>query len=648
MAKLLFAFGSPFLEAIGVGTSFLDGSLPGSVLPWLGGGLAFVTALVLTPLVLRAARWRGWIAHPTIDRWHDRPVALLGGIALFGAGAVGVISTGAITAYTWPVWFGAVLIFLVGLTDDLWDIRPEAKLIAQVVATALLLYAGHGFWRGGPFWISIPLTFLWIIGITNAVNLIDGLDGLAASITAVAATSLTVLGSAVGQIGLASVAATLAGTSLGFLVYNAKPARIFMGDCGSLFLGYMLAVVALGAQSTGEPVVSTLVPVVVLAVPIFDTTFVTVTRILEGRRVTEGGNDHTHHRLVRLGLSEQGAVLSLSGVSALFAFAALALLWSTAQLFMALLLLGVVGSVVFGLYLVGSRSYDAHASTQRAPSLTERIGAVMRALAGGVYWKSVGGVVADLLVIVAAFIVAFHLRFGGAPPADQLDVMIQALPGVVGIKIVVFYVFGLYHGVWRHAGTPEVVRLVKASTLASGLLFAGLTAIFGVETVSLSVLVLDWMSATVAVGGVRFGFRALRQYFAVQRGGGQRVLVYGSGDHGLLVLRHLRQRMDRTVVGLLDADPAKVGLQVQGVKVLGTIDALPEIVPEYDVDEVIVPVQNTTEKRRRRLVRHCTEENVGCKHFAFSLQPAAQTGAIPPSATGDGAHERSRSPSSSS
>lgn len=613
-------------------------------LPWIAGGVAFVVAVVLTPVVLRVAHRRKWIAHPTDDRWHDRPVALLGGIALFGAVAVGVGGSGGLSAYTWPVWTGATLVFFVGLADDLWDIRPEAKLVAQVAATALLLYAGHAFWRGGPFWASIPLTFLWVIGVTNAVNLIDGLDGLAASITTVAATTLAVIGGAIGQVGLAGVAAALAGTSLGFLVYNANPARIFMGDCGSMFLGYMLAVVALGVQSTGEPIVGTLVPVVVLAVPIFDTTFVTVTRILGGRRVTEGGNDHTHHRLVRLGLSEKGAVLALSGVSALFALATLALLWSTAQLFMALLLLGVVASVVFGLYLVGSRSYEPDSSS-RDPSTTERIGAVMRALAGGIYWKSVGGVVADLLVVVAAFILAFHLRFGGEPAVDQLDLMVRALPGVVVFKLVVFYSFGLYHGVWRHAGTPEVVRLVKASTLASFLSLGGLTAVFGSETVSLSVLILDWMIATSAVGGTRFGFRALRQYFAAQRDEGQHVLVYGSGDHGLLVVRHLRQRLDRTVVGLLDPDPARHGLQVQGVEVLGDVNVLSRLAPAYDVDEVIVPVQSTTEEERRRLAGECADVGVGCKHFSFRLEPAVETRALP-SASGDGAHKQHPSTSS--
>jgi UDP-GlcNAc:undecaprenyl-phosphate GlcNAc-1-phosphate transferase len=611
--------------------------------PVLAGIGALLVALLLTPLVRGAARRYGWIARPSVDRWHDEPVALLGGIAIFGAVGAGVGGSGALATYAWPVWLGGALIFGTGLADDLLDIRPEAKLVAQILATALLLYAGNAFWRGGPFWVSIPLTFLWVIGITNAFNLIDGLDGLAASIGVVAATALALIGGAIGQGGLATVGATLAGASLGFLVYNAKPARIFMGDCGSLFLGYMLSVVALGVQSTGEPVTGTLVPVVVLAVPIFDTTFVTVTRILGGRRVTEGGNDHTHHRLVRLGLSERGAVLALSGISALFATAALSLLWATAQLFLAFVLLGGVASVVFGLYLVGSRSYVP--TQPRTPSLSERVGAIMRALAGGIYWKSVGGVVADLLVIVAGFIVAVHLRYGGAPPAGQMDLLTGALPGLVVLKTTVFYAFGLYHGVWRHAGTPEVVRLLKASALASGLTFVALLAGYGVERVSLSVIILDWMIVTALVGGTRFGFRALRQYFAAQRSEGRRVLVYGSGDASLLVVRHLRRRLDRTVAGLLDDDPARHALRVQGVSVLGGQEVLPRLADEYNIDEVIVPVQNTTQRERAALARLCDAAGLACRHFAFRLEPVDQDS--PPTPAGDGAQVITPSSSSS-
>ena len=618
----------------------VDSASGSALIPVLGGGVALLVALGLTPLVLRMARRRGWIAHPSRDRWHDEPVALLGGIAIVGAVVAAVALGDGWAAYGWPVWVGAGLIFAVGLADDLLDIRPEAKLVVQVVATALLLYAGEAFWRGGPFWASIPLTFLWVIGITNAVNLIDGLDGLAASIAAVAAATLAVIGTAIGQVDLGIVAAALAGGSLGFLVYNAKPARIFMGDCGSLFLGYVLAVLALGVQSTGEPVIGTLVPIVVLAVPIFDTTFVTVTRILGGRRVTKGGNDHTHHRLVRLGLSEQGAVLGLGGVSAVFAGSALALFWTTAQLFLAVLLLGVVACVVFGLYLVGSRSYVPREG--RPPAFTERVGAVMQALAGGVSWKSIGGVVADLLVVVAAFIVAVHLRYGGAPPAVQLGLLGEALPAIVVLKVGVFYAFGLYHGVWRHAGTPEVVRLLKASTLASLLVLGTLVAAYGAGPVSVSASILDWMIATGAVGGVRFGFRALRQYFAARRDADTRVLVYGSGDQTFLVVRHLRQRADRTVVGLLAEDPSRHGLRVQGVTVLGGPDAVSRLAAEHEVDEVIVPVQETGADERRRLAQRCAAAGLRCQHFAFRLEPAGGTEV--PAPAGDGA--RPVSPSS--
>ena len=603
--------------------------------PGLGGAAALLVALVLTPAVLRLSRRRGWIARPSRDRWHDSPVALMGGVSIFAAVVVAVWAAGAWTVFAGPVWLGAGLIFAVGLADDRWDVPPEAKLVVQILATALLLYAGEAFWRGGPFWASIPLTFLWVIGVTNAVNLIDGLDGLAASVAAVAALALAGIASMIGQVDLAVVAAALAGGSLGFLVYNAKPARIFMGDCGSLLLGYGLAAVSLGVQSTGEPIIGTLVPVVVLAVPIFDTTFVTVTRILGGRRVTKGGNDHTHHRLVRLGLSEQGAVVGLTGMSAVFALAALGLFWTTAPLFLAVVLLGVVACVVFGLYLVGSRTYEPRDGEARA--FTEHVGAVMRALAGGVYWKSVGAVVSDLLVVVAAFVVAVHLRYGGAPPAAQVDLMVEALPAIVVLKVGIFHAFGLYHGVWRHAGTPEVVRLLKASTLASGIVLGGLIGVYGAGAVSLSAAILDWMIATAAVGGTRFGFRGLRQYFAARREDGAQVLVYGSTDQSLLVVRHLRRRSDRSVVGLIDDEAGRHGLRVQGVTVLGGTDLLPRLAATHDVEEVIVPLEGTGSDERQRIADLCAAAGLGCRHFAYRLEPAGDDGGRPV-LTGDGAH----------
>jgi UDP-GlcNAc:undecaprenyl-phosphate GlcNAc-1-phosphate transferase len=171
--------------------------------------------------------------------------------------------------------------------------------------------------------------------------------------------------------------------------------------------------------------------------------------------------------------------------------------------------------------------------------------------------------------------------------------------------------------------------------------------VYGSGAVSVSALILDWIIATGIVGGTRFGFRALRQYFAAQRDEGQRVLVYGSSDHGLLVVRHLRQRLERNVVGLLDADPDRHGLQVQGVAVLGDLDNLPHLASTYDINEVIVPVENTTEEQRRRIARACVEVGVVCQHFAFKLEPTVRTEAALSSAFGDGAPDVSQSAPSS-
>jgi UDP-GlcNAc:undecaprenyl-phosphate GlcNAc-1-phosphate transferase len=612
-----------------------------SHLPWVGAGTAVLLMLVTTPLVIRSARHWGWVDYPKTDRWHSRPVALLGGIALFASMALALVLSGAHAAFPWPVWLGAALVFGAGLADDLLDVRPETKLVVQVLATVLLLYAGYAFWRGGPFWLSIPLTFFWVIGITNALNLIDGMDGLAAGIAAIAATVLGIVAWILGQTAVAAVAAIVAGAAATFLVFNFRPARIFMGDCGSMVLGFLLAAVAMKVQGRGGPVTATLAPAVVLAVPIFDTAFVTVTRILSGTPVTEGGTDHTMHRLVMLGLSERRAVLFLYAVSLLFGVGTLGVYWATAPLFVAFLLLAVVGAVVFGLYLAQARAYpDASLRVQLAETtMIQRIGAVMRAFGGGNGWKSIAGAMADLVVVGASFVAAYHLRFDATPPAAHANVMMQALPSVVALKVGIFYLYRLYHGIWRHAGTPEFVRVVGASTTASGLLGSGLLLVFGFNAVSFSVLILDWMLTTGAVTGIRFGFRGLRQYFASHRSSGRRVLIVGTDSPSVLALRYLRQNdVDRTAIGFVDGPPGRKGLRLQGLRVVGTPEEMDAILSRCEVDEVILPGDDDLPALDRRQIRTaCRNHGVPCRHFSVGLRTMPGRRLEPSS--GDGASQ---------
>lgn len=260
----------------------------------------------------------------------------------------------------------------------------------------------------------------------------------------------------------------------------------------------------------------------------------------------------------------------------------------------------------------------------------------MRAVAGGPYWKSVVATVGDALLVGAAFTVAHHLRFGGLPPDGHQELMARALPAVIAFKVCVFYGFHLYNGIWRHAGTPEVMRLAGASTVASAGVAVGLT-VFGAGTVAPSVLVIDALLTTVAVGGTRFGFRALRQYFAAQQSGGRRVLIYGTGGESMLALRHLRRTdgRKRTAVGFLADNADETGLRLQGLTVLGTPDDLPRLAREHDLDEIIVPTAPTTRESQRALRDAAARHDLGCRFFSMRLAPT------PPGQTDSDVHPAS-------
>ena len=614
---------------------------PPDVSRWLyaAAPLALLGVLVATPLVIRLAHRLGWLAYPTEDRWHSRPTALMGGIAIF-AGAT--LAAGIVLPFAelWPLWSGAVLMFVVGLIDDLWGVKPAAKLAAQVGATGLLLFAGYSFGHAWPLWLSLPLTLFWVVGITNAVNLLDNMDGLAAGIAGLTAGVLAVFAYLTGSPTALALGGALAGASGGFLVFNFKPARIFMGDCGSLFLGYVIAALAIVIQQQavvdGQIAVA-LLPLAVLAVPIFDTTLVTVVRKLAGRAVSQGGRDHTSHRLVFLGLSERSAVGTLYGLSLLSGAVAMALFFADVKLFYALAVFMAVALTVLGIHLARANVYTDAASGDGAVSRQTSI-RPLRMLHDlfGHRWKAFVGILADTLLVAAAFVLAHYLRFEeGFTSAHEIG-MVEALPLVVAAKVAVFYACGLYRGIWRHAGTPELVRTVGGTLLASVSTLAILLGLGRAETLSPAVLMIDWMIVTLAVAGVRFGFRGLRQFLASKRQGGRRVLLYGAGDSGILTLRELRRNEDLrlTPIGFVDDNPLKQGQSVQGLRVLGGGDDLARLCTKHDVEEVIVTTTALSDARRRHVYQTCQAQDLSCRTFNVAFEPLS-----PAVAVQDGASE---------
>ncbi|HEX2033401.1 MAG TPA: MraY family glycosyltransferase [Chloroflexota bacterium] len=291
-------------------------------------GVALMASLAGTPVVRRLAHRLGVLDQPSQRKIHLQPMPLLGGLAVYAAFWLGVLIVTrfevAATEVSLPIttrelaaiFLATLTLMLVGFADDkLGGLRPGTKLGGQLAAAAIATIGGLQLRVFDLPWLDVPLTFLWIVGISNAINLLDNMDGLSAGATAIAALFFFAIAALNGQLLVGIMALALAGACLGFLRYNFNPATVFMGDTGTLFMGFLLAAIGLKLKASGPGWWSFILVVVVLALPIFDTSLVTAYRLWKGRHLAQGGKDHTSHRLVKLGLRDRQAVLVLYGAA---------------------------------------------------------------------------------------------------------------------------------------------------------------------------------------------------------------------------------------------------------------------------------------------------------------------------------------------
>jgi UDP-GlcNAc:undecaprenyl-phosphate GlcNAc-1-phosphate transferase len=302
--------------------------LQAQFVPPAAGVASLLLMPLVTPAVMRLAWRRGWIAKPRADRWSQRPTALMGGIAIFAAATVALLGAqSAACRASGVIWLASAVMFVLGFVDDRRSVMPRPKLITEFACACALIAVGIRVAPSWPLWLSAPLTVFWVIGITNALNLLDNMDGLSSGIATIVLSAIGAILLGAGDYAMAAFAFAVAGACAGFLLFNFSPARIFMGDCGSLFIGFTIAALALRSQDALSaaalggwgPAAALLVPIVICAVLIGDTSLVTISRLRAGRPVSQGGRDHASHRLVGLGLSEPGAVLALYLVCALTA-----------------------------------------------------------------------------------------------------------------------------------------------------------------------------------------------------------------------------------------------------------------------------------------------------------------------------------------
>ena len=299
---------------------------------------AFLVSLVSTPVVRSLAFRMGAVDVPRDGRrMHDHPIPRMGGLAIFFGFILSVLVFLPLTADLRGMLLGSVVIVILGIFDDIRSLPALPKFFVQIGAALIAVLAGNRidflsnpnifsqdlFWELGL--LAVPITALWIVGITNAVNLIDGLDGLACGVSTISSMTMLVIALSVAEPDVAVLMAALSGACIGFLPYNLNPAKIFMGDTGSTFLGFVLAVVSIQGLFKYATIISFAVPFLMLGLPIFDTCFAILRRVSHGQSPMKPDRGHIHHRLIDMGFTQKQAVAVLYVISAILGLSAVVL-----------------------------------------------------------------------------------------------------------------------------------------------------------------------------------------------------------------------------------------------------------------------------------------------------------------------------------
>ena len=556
--------------------------------PYVVVFVSFVLGLVMTFAVRRFAWKYDFVARPKSDRWHNRPTAMLGGAAIFLATAGAFILFVPLTRTSLIIFGGSTLLFLVGLVDDILNIRPYQKLIGQLIGAGVVIAFGLKLPITGYEIVDIWITVFWLIGITNAINLLDNMDGLAAGIATIGAVSLGLNFAGNGQTDDLLLIAVFIGALLGFLVFNFNPASIFMGDCGSMFVGFLLGSTVMLNQTGGKsrgllPILA--VPVLILFVPIFDTTFVTILRKLWGRKASQGGRDHTSHRLVALGLSERAAVLMLYSFA--IGAGALSLVVARLEVTQSLALISIfsIALVIIGVYLAKVKVYESEEE-----AIAGGNNAAFAFLVNISYKRRIFEVFLDAFLITLAYYTAFVIVFGSFEDTPNWDLFLKSLPILVLLKLSAFLIVGVYRGLWRYTSIGDLITFAKGSAIGSVLSVLALLLLYRFENYSRTVLIVDAILVFGALVGSRMMFRLIRQAIPVPVGAeGRRALIYGAGDGGEMVLRELRNnpKLNFLPVGFIDDDQLKTDKLIHGLKVFSA-DKIAETCDEKKISEILI------------------------------------------------------------
>ena len=577
--------------------------------------ISAAVTLVASLFVRRGALLMGAVVPPRPDRWHRTPTPTFGGIAILIGLLAGALSGGAYQQAAWPILAVAIGLFAIGWYDDIAPLSALAKMVNSLGVAAFFVYTLSTVPTTPAAALLATALIVAFGGLDNAINLLDNMDGLAAGVSAIAAIALGLtfqaeLGPIIGVIPFA-----LGGALLGFLFWNHHPARLFMGNCGSLAIGGVIAACAIYAVARAGTFAAAAAAALILAVPIFDTTFVVLLRRLAGRSTTRGNIDHMSHRLVSAGFSDRAAVYTLYAVALLGAASGYAVRSQGAYAapFGIAVALGVL---MLSLYLARVPAYAGQdfKALQAAPFAPLLADITFR-------WHA-GEVLLDLVLITMSYYAAYRLRFEGEALTVFLTGFARSLPAIVGCQLAALYASGLYSRMWSTFGLHDLATVLRG--VAGGVMLSviAVTYLFKFEAFSRGVFLIDGVLLTAAIIATRSSFRIFGR-MAVKSGAGQkRVAIYGAGARGQLLVREMLANpgMGLKPVAFVDDNPARRAQRIVGVPVHGGIDDLARILDKQKIDQVLIS-SGTIDESAEALVRDvCTARGVAVRRLYLEIR----------------------------
>lgn len=510
---------------------------------------------------------------------------MFAGTALTVAGYA--VWNGGLEGIHWTLLAAPLGMFALGLADDFLRLNPPVKLLVQLFFSTLVIFFGGLVINFFPWPIlNLLLTYFWLIGITNAINLLDNMDGIASGVAMIAAGFLAVFFWQSGAIGLLVISLALIGSILGFLFFNFPPARIFMGDSGSMFLGFTLAALAIARSMQASNVFAVLsVPVLIFLAPILDTTLVTITRLLRGQSPAQGGTDHSTHRLVAFGLSPRQVVLALYTVSFTGGLAGIMLEATNYRVSLV-----VVPLVLIVLTLL--TAYLGRVKVVSSSSAADQNG-FGRKVVRFAYKRRLFELILDLVLVSFSYYLAYWTRFGLGMTQESMGLFLRSWPWALAAAYLIFFAAGLYRVVWGRFYLTDLVRYGLASGMAALVVAVGLMTFDQGAAYSWGAFGFFALFLFLGSAGSRLSFVMLDRLADQSRlnSNSQAVYFYGAGDAGDLALRWLQRLPDAPFrpIAVFDDDPDLWGRTFFNLQIVGGLDQFEKYLKQNQVVGVVIP-----------------------------------------------------------